>query len=135
MKVDETAFSNLIVKMVAETMPEEQAAYDASSSFLLPAVFSGVDISIQDKDSRGEFQFVEEAKSILQLVGLISATYKIVQNAIKTLSAASAPCPSPFMLAQEWKNQLIAMGIAQEQADLIVSRYLSDIRSAIEASL
>jgi hypothetical protein len=133
-RIDEGAFTGLVSRIVADVFPEEQAAYTVAAPILLPRVFGGENIIAQDQAAKGEFQFVEEAKSILQLVGLINSTYLVVRGALSSLSRSNELQPSPLALVNEWKRTLISMGVEEQRADAIVSRYLSELQSVIYQS-
>ena len=113
---------NLVEEIVKNEFESEIEAYNMSGNELIDELFSGQGIS-SINDPKGEFYFLEEAKTALEFIGLIVATYEVCKKFVSTMKSNSSDKELEVKLRTEWEASLIEAGIRKHKAVIISSNF------------
>lgn len=116
--------------IVRSCLPDEQIPFDLSGEQLISQLFANE--SSRGDPSGADFHFLPEAKSVLEFVLLLHATYKMAGELSGNKTAAEGTLPDATTLKDLWERTLILAGLSKGKALEIVTRFGNSFRSLLE---
>jgi hypothetical protein len=130
----EEEFRGLIESLVAEHFPDEMPSFRLAGAEEIRRVFgSSSSVSCEGSAKKkslakdiSEFEFVAEAKAVIEFVALIKGTFEMYQWFSKQLISKDSGGGGE-RLADRWKAQLVAAGLQHDKAELISLKFSSEV--------
>lgn len=115
--MNEIIFKEVLSEIIDDFMPEEKLSFDLGGEEVIHQVFETG--TVKASEIKGDINFLEQAKTVLEFVGLIISTYKSIKE-LYTLYKAKKDSK---WLAIAWKELMIEEGISEEKAIDISNKY------------
>lgn len=112
-------FEELIQEIVIEVYPSEKTAFSISKKKVFNDLYTNQLELVSINEQKGEFNFIEEAKLVLQFIPVMITTYKFVKEYLKSDKANN----EIEHVKKEWEKKLIQKGISTKEAEKIVNNF------------
>jgi hypothetical protein len=123
--IEKSQYIDLIRKIIAESMPEEQALFELSGERVADNLYRTGMATPQRGGQVDEFLFIDEAKNILQFILLMTGTFEALRKIYDLLKSRHQI--SKKEMEAEWRETLTAAGLSAEVAATIVRRFENDL--------
>lgn len=127
-------FKRLAQNVIYEVFPDEKDSFNLSSDVLIDDLYAGKNILMKDDERTAEFQFLGEAKTVLEFVIVLYSMYETIKKILQTKGHENEKQDSLDYIGRQWKQQLIDAGISQKKAEKIIDKFLDQLIQKIEAS-
>jgi len=127
-------YLSLTDKMVDAVFPGERDLYDLSKQDVAQRLFTSEPVLKDSGPSSSEFQFIQEATTILQFIGLMVGTFDSILKITDRLKEQKSAGSSEDIV-ETWKKKLCDHGIEAREAERIVEQFRSEMLSVLNKSL
>jgi hypothetical protein len=128
--IRQTAYQQLMDKVVAQTLPDEMTAYSLASETITERLFTDDEPVTKRLDNVAEFRFISQAKEVIEFLSVMLGTFKALKQ-IKAAMEAHSSSPSPITFGEQWTLELVQAGLRRDKADKIVSHFLHDLEGVL----
>lgn len=132
-------FKSAIKVMVEKCLPDESVAFELAGEDQIKKVFkSQGDASasstkeVTPQKSIEDFEFLFEAKTVIEFVGLIIGTFELYQWFSKRLKETKQGNADKQNLTRRWKDELLKAGLSEEKAELVAIRCSADVLELLQ---
>lgn len=123
--ISKAKFKALLSKIILTHYPDEHLTFEISGEAWINQLHTNE--SLTDESKKGLFNFLEEAKTILECITLIIGTYKTA----KELKKKGDKKPEAEKVIELWTQNLVDEGVAPEKAAAIAAKFYNDLNPLI----
>lgn len=133
--VNEERLFQFLTPVVKATTPEYGGTtWSAGGQDLIGDALVRKDFRPQQQLIKGDHKFIEEAKVVLEIVGLISSTLQVINEVIQRIRPGNEPETSVSELRRDWATRLQTAGLAKEKAEKVAEQFSADLSELLKQS-
>jgi hypothetical protein len=119
--MEQIEFKDFIKEIVDDVMPDEALSYELGADEIIADIYRGRRMT--DADIKGNINFVEESKTVLECATLMFSTFKLFTDVKKFVIPQKKDAALERKVADQWELAMIKSGISKAKANEIVEKF------------